>query len=163
MKFFLIVVFDCQYGIGYDNQLLWQLFDDFKCFKVLIVGKLILMGWCIVELLGCVLLGCCNLVFICIGEVLFEGMQVVELVEQVLQQVCVDGVDELCVIGGGQIYVLVMVQVIDLYLIWVDIVVVVDIYFLFVDLVLWVEVVCEYYLVDVWYVVVFDFVDYCCC
>lgn len=44
-----------------------------------------------------------------------------------------------------------------------DIVVVVDIYFLFVDLVLWVEVVCEYYLVDVWYVVVFDFVDYCCC
>lgn len=163
MKFLMIVVLDCNWGIGQGNVMFWYLLDDFKYFKVFILGKLILMGCRMVELIGCVLLGWINLVLICSGQVLFVGMCVVVLLDEVKVIVEGEGVSELCIIGGGEIFCQLFDQVSDLYLIWVDVEVFVDIYFFEVDVQDWWEVSSELYLVDECYVYVFCFVYYVCC
>ncbi|MGA6151499.1 MULTISPECIES: dihydrofolate reductase [Stenotrophomonas] len=160
MKLSLIAALDRQHGIGHDNQLPWQLPDDLKRFKALTVGKPILMGRRTAESLGRALPGRRNLVLTRTGEVPFEGMQAVESVEQALQQARADGADELCVIGGGQIYALVMAQATDLHLTWVDTVVAADTHFPAVDPALWVEVAREHHPADARHAVAFDFVDY---
>ncbi|HBS61984.1 MAG TPA: diacylglycerol kinase [Stenotrophomonas sp.] len=160
MKLSLIAALDRQHGIGHDNQLPWQLPDDLKRFKALTVGKPILMGRRTAESLGRALPGRRNLVLTRTGEVPFEGMQAVESVEQALQQARADGADELCVIGGGQIYALVMAQATDLHLTWVDTVVAADTHFPSVDPALWVEVAREHHPADARHAVAFDFVDY---
>lgn len=160
MKLSLIAALDRQHSIGHDNQLPWQLPDDLKRFKALTVGKPILMGRRTAESLGRALPGRRNLVLTRTGEVPFEGMQAVESVEQALQQARADGADELCVIGGGQIYALVMAQATDLHLTWVDTVVAADTHFPSVDPALWVEVAREHHPADARHAVAFDFVDY---
>jgi dihydrofolate reductase len=160
MKLSLIAALDRQNGIGHDNQLPWQLPDDLKRFKALTVGKPILMGRRTAESLGRALPGRRNLVLTRNGQVPFEGMQAVGSVEQALQQARADGADELCVIGGGQIYALVMAQATDLHLTWVDTTVAADTHFPPVDPTQWVEVAREHHPADARHAVAFDFVDY---
>ncbi|WP_312326473.1 dihydrofolate reductase [Stenotrophomonas sp.] len=160
MKLSLIVALDRDHGIGQDNQLPWQLPDDLKRFKALTLGKPILMGRKTAQSLGRALPGRPNLVLTRSGEVPFEGMQAVASIEEAKQFAAATGADELCVIGGGEIFRLVMAQATDMHLTWVDAQVNADTHFPEFDAEQWVEVAREHHPADAKHAYAFDFVDY---
>ncbi|OHE85272.1 MAG: diacylglycerol kinase [Lysobacterales bacterium RIFOXYD1_FULL_69_11] len=102
----LIAALDRNRAIGRDNDLPWRLPDDLKRFKALTLGKPVLMGRRTAVSLGRALPGRANLVLTRSGAVPFEGMQVVASVDAALQQARELGAQELCVIGGGEVYTL---------------------------------------------------------
>lgn len=160
MKLSLIAALDHDHGIGHANQLPWQLPDDLKRFKALTIGKPILMGRKTAQSLGRALPGRPNLVLTRSGQVPFDGMQAVATLDDALQFAADAGADELCVIGGGEIYRLAMAQATDLHLTWVDTTVAADTHFPPVDPALWVEVAREHHPADARHSAAFDFVDY---
>ena len=160
MKLSLIVALDRDHGIGQDNQLPWQLPDDLKRFKALTLGKPILMGRKTAQSLGRALPGRPNLVLTRSGQVPFDGMQAVASVEEALQFAAAAGADELCVIGGGEIFRLVMAQATDMHLTWVDAKVNADTHFPAFDPAQWEEVAREHHPADAKHAYAFDFVDY---
>jgi len=160
MKLSLIAALDTDHGIGRDNDLPWKLPDDLKRFKALTVGKPILMGRKTAQSLGRALPGRLNLVLTRSGQVPFEGMQAVGSIEQALQAAAQAEAEELCVIGGGEIYRLAMAQATDLHLTWVQTTVLADTHFPPVDPALWVEVAREHHAADERHAFAFDFVDY---
>lgn len=160
MKLSLIAALDRDHGIGRDNDLPWKLPDDLKRFKALTVGKPILMGRRTAQSLGRALPGRLNLVLTRSGQVPFDGMQAVASIEQALQAAADTDAEELCVIGGGEIYRLAMAQATDLHLTWVQTTVPADTHFPPVDPALWVEVAREHHAADERHAYVFDFVDY---
>lgn len=160
MKLSLIAALDHDHGIGHDNQLPWQLPDDLKRFKALTLGKPILMGRRTAESLGRALPGRPNLVLTRSGQVPFAGMQAVASIEQAQQYAREAGADELCVIGGGEIYRLAMAQATDLHLTWVDTTVQADTHFPPVAMEQWIEVARAHHPADARHALAFDFVDY---
>ncbi len=160
MKLSLIVALDHDHGIGHANQLPWQLPDDLKRFKALTIGKPILMGRKTAQSLGRALPGRPNLVLTRSGQVPFDGMQAVATLDEALQFAAAAGADELCVIGGGEIYRLAMAQATDLHLTWVDTHVQADTHFPPVDPQRWVEVARDHHPADAKHPFAFDFVDY---
>lgn len=108
MKITLIVAFDRNNAIGRDNELPWKLPDDLKRFKALTLGKPILMGRKTAQSLGRALPGRLNLVLTRSAQVPFEGMQAVASVDEAIAQADASGAQELCVIGGGEVYRLTM-------------------------------------------------------
>lgn len=160
MRLSLIAALDMDHGIGHENQLPWQLPDDLKRFKALTMGKPILMGRKTAQSLGRALPGRPNLVLTRSGVVPFEGMQAVGSIDEALTFAADAGADELCVIGGGEIYRLAMAQATDLHLTWVDTRVEADTHFPPVDPQQWVEVGREHRPADAKHAVAFDFVDY---
>ena len=160
MKLSLIAALDRDHGIGRDNDLPWKLPDDLKRFKALTVGKPILMGRRTAQSLGRALPGRLNLVLTRSGQVPFDGMQAVASIEQALQAAADTDAEELCVIGGGEIYRLAMAQATDLHLTWVQTTVPAYTHFPPVDPALWVEVAREHHAADERHAYAFDFVDY---
>ena len=160
MKLSLIAALDRDHGIGRDNDLPWKLPDDLKRFKALTVGKPILMGRKTAQSLGRALPGRLNLVLTRGGQVPFDGMHAVASIEQALQAAGAAGAEELCVIGGGEIYRLAMAQATDLHLTWVHTTVPADTHFPPVDPALWVEVARDHHAADERHAYAFDFVDY---
>ncbi|MHC5149984.1 dihydrofolate reductase [Stenotrophomonas rhizophila] len=160
MRLSLIAALATDHGIGRDNDLPWKLPDDLKRFKALTVGKPILMGRKTAQSLGRALPGRLNLVLTRSGQVPFDGMQAVASIEQALQAAGAAGAEELCVIGGGEIYRLAMAQATDLHLTWVQTTVPADTHFPPVDPALWVEVAREHHAADERHAFAFDFVDY---
>ena len=160
MKLSLIAALDRDHGIGRDNDLPWKLPDDLKRFKALTVGKPILMGRRTAQSLGRALPGRLNLVLTRSGQVPFDGMQAVASIEQALQAAADTDAEELCVIGGGEIYRLAMAQATDLHLTWVQTTVPADTHFPPVDPALWVEVAREHHAADERHAYAFEFVDY---
>jgi len=160
MRLSLIAALDMDHGIGHENQLPWQLPDDLKRFKVLTMGKPILMGRRTAQSLGRALPGRPNLVLTRSGVVPFEGMQAVGSIDEALTFAADAGADELCVIGGGEIYRLAMAQATDLYLTWVDTRVEADTHFPPVDPQQWSESRREHHPADERHAFAFDFVDY---
>ncbi len=156
----LVAALDRNHGIGHDNQLPWQLPDDLKRFKALTLGKPILMGRKTAQSLGRALPGRPNLVLTRSGQVPFEGMQAVASVDDALAFAAARGADELCVIGGGEVYRLTMAQATDLHLTWVDTTVPADTHFPPVDPTLWEEVARQHHPADARHAAAFDFVDY---
>ncbi|MFT3756335.1 MAG: dihydrofolate reductase [Pseudoxanthomonas sp.] len=86
----------------------WHLPDDFKHFKSLTLGKPILMGRKTAQSLGRALPGRTNLVLTRGGKVPFDGMRAVASIDAVKQTAAQENADELCVIGGGEIYALML-------------------------------------------------------
>ena len=160
MKLSLIAALDIHHGIGRDNDLPWKLPDDLKRFKALTVGKPILMGRRTAQSLGRALPGRLNLVLTRSGQGPVEGMKAVASIEQALAAAGDAGTEELCVIGGGEIYRLAMDQATDLHLTWVDTTVPADTHFPAVDPARWVEVAREHHAADERHAFAFDFVDY---
>ncbi len=160
MRLSLIAALDMDHGIGHENQLPWQLPDDLKRFKALTMGKPILMGRRTAQSLGRALPGRPNLVLTRSGVVPFEGMQAVGSIDEALTFAADAGADELCVIGGGEIYRLAMAQATDLYLTWVDTRVEADTHFPPVDPQQWSESRREHHPADERHAFAFDFVDY---
>ena len=116
----LIAALDRNQAIGRDNALPWRLSDDLKRFKALTLGKPLLMGRKTAQSLGRALPGRRNLVLTRSGEVPFAGMEAVGSVEQALELAQGDGAEELCVIGGGEVYALCLGAAVRLHLTRVD-------------------------------------------
>ena len=115
--FSLIAAVDRRLAIGRDGTLPWRLADDLKRFKVLTMGKPMLMGSRTALALGRALPGRQNLVLTRRGVAPFPGMQPVSSLSEAIQQS--DGA-ELMVIGGGEIYALALPLAKRLYLTHVD-------------------------------------------
>lgn len=104
----LLAALDRNHAIGKDNALPWHLPDDLKRFKALTLGKPVLMGRKTAESLGRALPGRLNLVLTRSGKVPFEGMQAVASLDEARALSAQAGATELCVIGGAEVYALVL-------------------------------------------------------
>lgn len=123
MDMVLIAALDRHNAIGKGNALPWHLPDDLKRFKVLTLGKPLLMGRKTAESLGRALPGRRNLVLTRSGRVPFAGMEAVAALDDALVIARADGADELCVIGGGELYALCLPHAARMYLTHVETVV----------------------------------------
>ena len=160
MKLSMIAALDRNRGIGRDNGMPWHLPDDFRHFKALTLGKPILMGRKTAQSLGRALPGRTNLVLTRSGQVPFAGMQAVASLDEAKVIAAAEGAGELCVIGGGEIYRLLLEQASDLYLTWVDTEVVADTHFPEVDPAQWQEVDSQPHAADERHAFAFRFAHY---
>lgn len=117
----LIAARDRRGAIGRAGALPWHLPDDLKRFKALTLGKPILMGRRTAASLGRALPGRLNLVLTRSGRAPFAGMQAVASLDAAFA--VAGDVQELCVIGGGEIYALTLPRATRLHLTEVDTVV----------------------------------------
>jgi len=157
----LIVALDRHRAIGRDNDLPWRLPDDLKRFKALTVGKPVLMGRKTAESLGRALPGRLNLVLTRSGRVPFEGMQAVASVDEAVAIAEAQNAEELCVIGGGEVYALTLDRADVLHVTEVD--TIVDdahAFFPAFDPAEWHEVAREAHGIDARHALAFDFVEY---
>ncbi len=95
--------------IGRDNDMPWQLSADLRRFKAETTGKPVIMGRRTFESIGKPLAGRLNIVVTRDRQFRAEGVEIVHSLDDALTlaQVrgrCMAGADEICVIGGGQIY-----------------------------------------------------------
>lgn len=102
----LLAAIDRDRAIGKDGDLPWHLPDDLKRFKALTLGKPLLMGRKTAQSLGRALPGRLNLVLTRSGQVPFAGMQPVTSLEEALHLAADGAAQELCVIGGGDVFAL---------------------------------------------------------
>ena len=106
--------------IGRDNQLPWHLPADLKHFKALTLGKPIIMGRKTWDSLGRPLPGRLNLVISRQPGLSLEGAEVFASLDAALQRAqawaLAQGVDELMLIGGAQLYGQALQQADRLYL-----------------------------------------------
>ena len=161
MELVLIAALDRHGAIGRDNDLPWRLPDDLKRFKALTLGKPVLMGRKTAQSLGRPLPGRCNLVLTRSGQVPFEGMQAVASVEESLRVAADEGAQELCVIGGGEVYALCLPLAARMHLTHVDTAVErADAFFPAFDAGQWRVVRREAHAADAKHAFAFEFVDY---
>lgn len=149
-------------AIGKGNDLPWRLPDDLKRFKALTLGKPVLMGRKTAESLGRALPGRMNLVLTRSGRVPFDGMQAVASVEEA-QEIALagGGAEELCVIGGAEIYALTLPMADRLHLTHVDTVVDgADAFFPSFDAGDWQAITRESHPADAKHAFAFEFMDY---
>ena len=159
MKVSLIAALDRHNAIGRDNDLPWRLPDDLKRFKALTLGKPVLMGRRTAESLGRALPGRRNLVLTRSGRVPFDGMQAVPSLAAALD--ATRDADELCVIGGGEVFAETLPLAARLHLTWVDTEVAsADAFFPEFDLASWHEVARVEHPADAKHAFAFAFVDY---
>ncbi|RZA20161.1 MAG: dihydrofolate reductase [Lysobacteraceae bacterium] len=123
MQVSLIAALDREFAIGKDNALPWHLPDDLRRFKALTLGKPVLMGRKTAESLGRALPKRRNLVLTRSNRVPFDGMQAVASLDEALQIAAADRFDELCVIGGGDVFALALPVATRMHLTHVDTVV----------------------------------------
>lgn len=160
MKISLIAALDREFAIGKGNALPWHLPDDLKRFKALTLDKPILMGRKTAESLGRALPKRRNLVLTRSGRVPFDGMQAVASLDEALDIAASDG-EELCVIGGGDVFALALPIATRMHLTWVDTVVEgADAFFPRFDPEQWRIVASQAHLADTAHALAFDFVDY---
>jgi dihydrofolate reductase len=127
--------------IGRDNSLPWRLPEDLKRFRAYTLGKPILMGRKTFESLGRPLPGRTNLVLTRARSWSADGVIVVHSVEEALMQAAAS--DELVVIGGAEIYRLVLPVARRIYLTHVHADVPGDITFPEFDSTQWADVECS--------------------
>lgn len=161
MRISLVAALDRHRAIGRDNDLPWRLPDDLKRFKALTLGKPVLMGRRTAESLGRALPGRLNLVLTRSGTVPFEGMRAVASVDEALGIAETQGAEELCVIGGGEVYALTLGRADMLHLTEVDTVVEdAHAFFPAFDPAEWREITREPHPTDARHALAFDFVEY---
>ena len=109
--------------IGRDNGLPWRLPEDLKHFKAITLGKPVLMGRKTFESIGKPLPGRTNLVLTRDPAWKSDGVVVVHSISDALQNSAVGGTpknDEMAVIGGAEIYQLLMPLASRIYLTRID-------------------------------------------
>lgn len=157
----LIAALDRDHAIGKGNALPWHLPADLKRFKALTLGKPVLMGRKTAESLGRALPGRRNLVLTRSGRVPFDGMESVASIDQASRIASEDAADELCVIGGGEVFAMTLPSATRMHLTWVDTVVEgADAFFPRFDRDAWMETAREARAADARHAFAFDFVDY---
>jgi dihydrofolate reductase len=104
----IIVAMANNRAIGKNNQLLWHLPEDLKYFKRMTMGKPMIMGRKTFESIGRPLPGRLNIVVTRQQDWQFEGVRVVHSIEAANKlaqaQATIDGVDEVMLIGGAELY-----------------------------------------------------------
>lgn len=104
----LIVAATRNQVIGLDNQMPWHLPADLRYFKQRTLGKPIIMGRKTWESLGRPLPGRLNIVITRQADITLEGAEVFADLKTAIQRgqewAVQQGVDEVMVIGGGQLY-----------------------------------------------------------
>ena len=94
--------------IGRDNQLPWHLPEDLKYFKKVTLGKPIVMGRKTYQSIGRPLPGRANIVLTRDTSFSAEGVSVYNTIDKALEAATAiataDGVDEVMVIGGAELY-----------------------------------------------------------
>ena len=113
----LIAALDRNYAIGRAGAMPWHLPDDLKRFKQLTLGKPVLMGRKTALAIGRPLPGRRNLVLTRSDAAPFAGQEVVTSLDAAIASV---GAQELCVIGGGEIYALALPFATRMHLTWID-------------------------------------------
>jgi dihydrofolate reductase len=113
----LIAALDRNFAIGRDGAMPWHLPDDLKRFKQLTLGKPVLMGRKTALAIGRALPGRRNLVLTRGNVAPYEAQQVVSSLDAAIA--AAQG-DELCVIGGGEVYALALPRATHLHLTWID-------------------------------------------
>jgi dihydrofolate reductase len=114
----LVAAHDRHLAIGRDGQLPWHLPDDLKRFKSLTLGKPVLMGRKTAQSLGRALPGRRNIVLTRSGAVPFAGMDAVATPQEAI---ALAAGEPLMVIGGGEIYSLMLPMATEMHLTLVDI------------------------------------------
>ncbi len=108
------------FAIGKDNQLLWHIPDDFRHFKETTMGKPIIMGRKTYESLGKPLPGRANIVITSKPDQIEGDVTIVASIDEAIakaKQIATEtGMDEIFIIGGGQIYEAAMPQTQRIYL-----------------------------------------------
>ncbi len=111
-------------AIGKDNKLLWHIPDDFRHFKETTMGKPIIMGRKTYESLGKPLPGRTNIVITSKPELLTGDVLSASSIEEAINKgkeiAAQTGVDEVFIIGGGQIYEAALPQTQRIYLTVID-------------------------------------------
>ncbi|CRM62126.1 Dihydrofolate reductase type 3 [Pseudomonas sp. 22 E 5] len=106
--------------IGVDNRMPWHLPGDFKYFKATTLGKPIIMGRKTWDSLGRPLPGRLNLVVSRQTDLMLEGAEVFPSLDAAVERAQAwaleQGVDELMLIGGAQLYAQGLEQADRLYL-----------------------------------------------
>jgi dihydrofolate reductase len=157
----LVAALDRHRAIGRGNAMPWHLPDDFRHFKALTLGKPVMMGRRTAESLGRALPGRTNLVLTRSGRVPFNGMQAVATLDEAIAAAAAQNANELCVIGGGEIYALTLPQADVLQLTHVDTAVDgADAFFPAWDAATWREVSRQSHAADARHAHAFDFVEY---
>lgn len=140
----IIVAMANNRAIGKDNELLWHLPEDLKYFKRMTMGKPIVMGRKTFESIGRPLPGRLNVVITRQKDWQHDGVKVVHTIDDALKlaeaQSIIDGVDEMMVIGGAEIYKTALPKADQLYITKVDAEIEGDAFFPEVDESIWEEV-----------------------
>ncbi|MGB1305044.1 type 3 dihydrofolate reductase [Pseudoalteromonas marina] len=104
--------------IGLDNKMPWHLPADLQHFKAVTTGKPVIMGRKTFESIGRPLPGRRNIIITRNTEYKAEGIETVTSPEAALSLVC--GVEEVMIIGGGNVYQQFLTQAERLYLTFID-------------------------------------------
>ena len=104
----LVVAMANNRAIGKDNQLLWHLPEDLKYFKRITMGKLMIMGRKTFDSIGRPLPGRLNIVVTRQRDWSHAGTVVAHSIDEAKGiaegQAEIDGVDEIMLIGGAELY-----------------------------------------------------------
>ncbi|KFZ39225.1 diacylglycerol kinase [Shewanella mangrovi] len=88
--------------IGKDNQMPWHLPEDLRHFKAMTLGKPVIMGRRTFESIGRPLPGRCNIVVSRQQDYHADGITLVASLQEAL--LAAGDVEEVVIIGGGQLY-----------------------------------------------------------
>lgn len=103
MKISLVAAIAKNNAIGKDNKLLWHLSNDLKFFKAYTLGKVILMGRKTFESIGKrALPGRINAVISRDSNIKVENVLVFKTLESALEHF--KNSEEVCIVGGAQMY-----------------------------------------------------------
>ncbi|HSW92777.1 MAG TPA: dihydrofolate reductase [Gammaproteobacteria bacterium] len=102
MRISIVVAMSENRAIGKDNQLLWHLPVDLQHFKQITLGKPVLMGRKTHQSIGRPLPGRMNVVITHDLNFKSEGCVIVHSIQDALD--VVQDADEICVIGGADLY-----------------------------------------------------------
>ncbi|MGV3601953.1 MAG: dihydrofolate reductase [Dyadobacter fermentans] len=116
MKISIIVAAAENGAIGKDNQLLWRLPDDLKRFKQLTLGHPMIMGRKTFESIGKPLPGRTSIVITRNAGFHVEGVVTVHSLEEALETAKNIDNEEVCIVGGGEIYEQSQAIATDIYL-----------------------------------------------
>jgi len=121
MQISCIVAMAQNRAIGINNQLPWHLPADLKHFKSVTMSKPILMGRKTYESIGRPLPGRENIVLTRDQNWSAEGVTVVHSLEVAIEHAEIERTEELMIIGGAEIYRLVLPKAHKLYVTEVDV------------------------------------------
>lgn len=118
MKISMIAAMATDRIIGLDNKMPWHLPADLSFFKRITLGKPVIMGRKTYQSIGRPLPGRQNIVLTRDTNLVIEGVECVQTIEQATK--LVGDVDELMIIGGATIYEQFLAQADRLYLTFID-------------------------------------------
>lgn len=136
----IIVAMDKNNVIGKDNDMPWHLPNDLKHFKETTLGHTMIMGRKTFDSIGRVLPGRKTVVLTRSEQKFPEEVDVIHSIEEILTLVKENENDEIFVIGGGELFKVMLAYADKLYVTVIDEAFDGDVYFPKIDLEVWEEV-----------------------